>query len=79
MNIMNENGYCPFCETDLDGEDMVDFFVSEGKTLSQAYVHAMVYFRYGDNNTKFTRMIPLYDKNTGKNIGHKCPDCGEEW
>lgn len=76
---MNENGYCPYCDTDLDGEDIIDMLVSQGKTLSSAHVYAMVYYSYRKHYTKINRTIFIYDKDSKKNIGSKCPDCGEEW
>lgn len=76
---MNEWGYCPYCGTDLDGEDMVEAFVKQGKSLSEAHVYAMVYYGYREGTTKFGRVISLYDRESDRSFGCKCPDCNETW
>lgn len=76
---MNEYGYCPFCGTDLDGEDIIDSLVKKGKTLTESHIYAMVYFGYKEGNTKVSRVINLYNPESKRSYGCQCPDCKNTW
>lgn len=76
---MNEYGYCPYCGCDLDGDDIIEVLVEQGKSIAEAHIYAMVYYGYKEGNTKFNRVIKLYNKESGRSLGCKCPDCQNTW
>lgn len=76
---MNENGYCPHCGADLDGEDIVSTFIISGMEEEKALDMAIKYYGYDEGNTKFGRQIGLYDINCDRISEWKCPDCNKTW
>lgn len=78
---MNINGYCPHCNSDMDGELIVDTFIKQGKIEEEAIKYASNYAgwdQYGIDN-RWSRKIGLYDLQKDRTIKYKCPDCNEEW
>ena len=76
---MNENGYCPHCGADLDGEDIVSTFISSGMEEENALHMAINYYGYDKGHTKFARQIGLYDRNRDHISEWQCPDCNKTW
>ena len=78
---MNINGYCPHCNANLDGDLVIDYPLSQGKTLEEAIDYARFYSgwdKYGVDN-KWGRQIGIYDMEKDRTTKYKCPDCGGEW
>ena len=78
---MNINGFCPFCKTSLDGDLVIDYPLSQGKSLVEALEYAASYAgwsEHGDAN-RWGRAIGLYDMGKDRTIAYKCPDGGQTW
>lgn len=78
---MNINGYCPHCNADLDGELVIDYPLSQGKTYEEALAYAASYNgwdKHGEKN-RWGRQIAIYDINSDRTTHYKCPDCSGTW
>lgn len=75
---MNENGYCPHCNADLDGGDIKQTFLDQGKSEEDAQEIAAQY-GYGPGRTQWGRQIGLYSMELDRDVGKRCPDCKGEW
>lgn len=79
MKPINENGYCPYCNADLDGEDIVEFFMKKDSVgKEEAYKWAKDY-GYRPGHTKWDRRICITPPERDVVTHYKCPDCGEVW
>jgi len=78
---MNINGFCPFCKTSLDGDLVIDYPLSQGKSREEALAYAASYAgwnEHGDAN-RWGRAFALYDIGKDRTTAYRCPDCGQTW
>jgi transcription initiation factor IIE alpha subunit len=79
--MSNINGTCPHCNADLDGDLVINYPLSQGKTMEEAFEYAKNYQgwdNYKENN-RFGRAIGLYSLDQDRTTGYRCPDCNETW
>lgn len=76
-NPPNEHGYCPKCNANFDGGDIVETFIAQGKTREEAEKIAENY-GYRPGRTQWGRQIGI-EKDNDRIEAWKCPDCGHEW
>lgn len=77
----NINGYCPHCNFNLDGDLIVDTFISQGKTREKVIEDASYYEGwkvYGEEN-RWGRAIGLSDLKLDRVTRWECPDCHKTW
>jgi hypothetical protein len=67
---MNEHGYCPACNADLDGESIYLSFIQKGYFVEKAQALAAMY-----ETSKWGRHIALYDRRKDRTVAYQCPDC----
>lgn len=73
----NEHGYCPHCGTNLDGGDILEYFIASGRTREQAMETARNY-GYRKGHTQWGRQIGIeYDHDCIEEW--QCPDCNGKW
>lgn len=73
----NENGFCPHCKADLDGGDVLETFIQQGKTPEEAARIASNY-GYKPGHTQWGRQIGIeYDNDCIEEW--QCPDCKGKW
>lgn len=77
----NIHGYCPHCNANLDGELVIDYPLSQGKTMEEALEYAAYYAGWEEHGAKnrWGRQIGIYDMNSDRTIEYKCPDCNGTW
>ena len=78
---MNINGHCPHCNVSLDGDLVIDYPLSQGKSMEEALEYAKFYAgwsEHGEDN-RWGRAIALYCMDRDRTIGYRCPDCNETW
>ena len=75
---MNEHGYCPNCNTDLDGGLIWEYFYKEYGSEAKADDYAK---GYGATRTtgKWGRAVGYYDMKKDRTTGWTCPDCDHSW
>lgn len=80
-NPQNINGYCPHCNTNLDGDLVINYPLSQGKTMEEALDYASSYSGWEQHGTenRWGRAISLYNFRLDRTTGHRCPDCGKEF
>lgn len=76
--MSNEHGYCPKCNTDLDGGSVWQYFFEKTGSETEADKIAKA---YGADRTKgqWGRAIGIYDMELDRTVAWKCPDCGHQW
>ena len=78
---MNIHGYCPHCNANLDGDLVIDYPLSQGKSMDEALEYAKFYAgweEHGEAN-RWGRAIGLYCRDRDRTIGYRCPDCDGTW
>lgn len=72
------HGNCPHCNADLNGGSIWQAFMD--KTGDEAEADRIAQF-FGATRTtgQWGRQIALYDRETDRTLGIKCPDCGQTW
>lgn len=75
------NNCCPYCETSLDGELIIDTFIEQGKDYNTALKYAKSYVGWEQHGlaNRWNRLISIYCVYKDKTIMFKCPDCEKEW
>lgn len=76
-NPPNEHGYCPKCNANFDGGDIVETFIAQGKTPEAARKSADAY-GYSKGRTQWGRQIGI-EGDHDRIEWWKCPDCGHQW
>lgn len=79
--MTNINGFCPLCNANLDGDLVIDYPKSKGKSHEKCIAYAKVYAgweEHGEAN-RWGRQISLYDRDKDRTVGYKCPDCNGKW
>lgn len=77
-NPINEHGYCPNCNANLDGGDIKQTFIDMGKTPEEALKSADNY-GYSKGRTQWGRQIGQYSMEFDRTTSYVCPDCNHEW
>lgn len=79
--MSNINGYCPYCNADLDGDLVIDYPLSQGKTMDEAIAYASMYAGWREHKEKnrWNRVIGLYDIKADRTTAYRCPDCEKTW
>lgn len=79
--MSNIHGYCPHCNVDLDGDLVIDYPLSQGKTREEALEYASSYCGWDEHGEKnrFSRAIGLYDINKDRTTAYRCPNCNKTW
>lgn len=75
---MNEHGYCPSCNADLDaGSIWQTFFEKYGDEAKADETAAL----YGATREKgqWGKQIGQYDMESDRTTNWKCPDCNHIW
>jgi len=78
---MNINGTCPHCNASLDGDLVINYPLSQGKSREEALAYAASYTgweEHGEDN-RWGRAVALYCMDRDRTIGYRCPDCNETW
>jgi hypothetical protein len=80
-NPPNINGYCPHCNANMDGDLVIDYPLSQGKTMEEAIEYASSYTGWGKHGilNRWGRQIDIYDMRKDRTVAYKCPDCGKEF
>lgn len=75
---MNEHGYCPKCNADLDGGSIWEHFFKEKGSEEEADRIAKL---YGATRTtgQWGRQIGNYDLDSDRVTSWTCPDCNHTW
>lgn len=75
---MNEHGYCPNCNLDLDGGLIWDHFYKEFHTAALADKYAEM---YGATRTtgRWGLATGMYDSKKDRTVGWTCPSCNHYW
>lgn len=79
--MSNIHGYCPHCKVSLDGDLVIDYPLSQGKSMDEALAYAASYAgwnTHGESN-RWDRAIGIYDINKDRTVEYRCPDCAKEW
>ncbi len=75
---MNEHGYCPHCNADLDGGSIWQEFFEKFNDEAKADEAAAMYGATRDKGQR-GRAIGIYDFVKDRTMVYRCPDCGKEW
>jgi hypothetical protein len=81
MTMSNIHGHCPHCDADLDGDLVINYPLTQGKTVEEAIEYASYYAGWGEHkeNNRWGRAIALYDRDRDRTTAYRCPDCGKTW
>lgn len=73
----NIHGYCPHCNADLDGDLVIDYPLSQGKTMKEALEYAKHYAGWEQHKEKnrWGRAIGIYNLDYDRTTHYECPDC----
>jgi hypothetical protein len=79
--MSNIHGYCPHCNADLDGDLVINYPLSQGKTMDEAIAYAAMYAGWDKHKeaNRWGRAIGLYDVNQDRTTAYRCPDCQKTW
>ena len=75
------HGTCPHCNANLDGDLVIDYPLSQGKSKEEALAYTASYTgweEHGEDN-RWGRAVALYCMDRDRTIGYRCPDCNETW
>ena len=78
---MNINGFCPYCNANLDGDLIINYPLSQGKSKEEALAYASSYEgwnEHGEDN-RWGRIINLFCMEKDRTISYRCPDCSGVW
>jgi len=77
----NINGFCPHCNANLDGDLVINYPLSQGKTMDEAIAYAKNYAGWEQYKVlnRWSRAIGLYDINRDRTTAYRCPDCDGTW
>lgn len=79
--MSNINGTCPYCNANLDGDLVIDYPLSQGKSMDEALAYAAMYAGWNEHGeaNRWGRAISLYSVEKDRTIGWRCPDCNGTW
>jgi hypothetical protein len=75
---MNEHGYCPNCNANLDGGSIWQHFYEKYGTERQADETAALYGATKEKGA-WGRAIAIYDRDKDRTVAWVCPDCKHQW
>jgi len=78
---MNIHGTCPHCNANLDGDLVIDYPLSQGKSREEALAYAAMYAGWSEHGeaNRWGRAISLYSLEKDRTIAYRCPDCHGTW
>jgi len=82
MKKMNNiHGCCPHCNANLDGDLVINYPLSQDKTMEEAIEYASYYAGWDEHkeNNRWGRAIALYDRDRDRTTAYRCPDCSKTW
>lgn len=77
-NTMNEHGYCPNCNMNLDGDLIWDIFMEQYHDEAKADEAAADYGATR-NKGRWGRAISLYSLDADRTVAWMCPECKHQW
>ena len=79
--MSNIHGTCPHCNASLDGDLVIDYPLSQGKSMDEALAYAKFYAGWDEHGeaNRWGRAIGLYSLEKDRTIGWRCPDCNGTW
>jgi ssDNA-binding Zn-finger/Zn-ribbon topoisomerase 1 len=79
--VSNINGYCPHCNADLDGDLVINYPLTQGKTMEEAFEYASFYAGWDEHKerNRWGRAVALYDIHKDRTAAYRCPDCEKIW
>ena len=79
--MSNIHGYCPHCNANLDGDLVINYPLSQGKSMEEALEYASHYAGWNQNKEKnrWGRATALYSILKDRVIAYRCPDCEKTW
>lgn len=75
---MNEHGYCPKCNANMDGGDILEHFRSQDGNEERAKETAS-HYGYEPGRTQWCRAIGIYDLDKDRTVQWQCPECDHVW
>lgn len=79
--MSNIHGTCPHCNANLDGDLVISYPLSQGKSMEEALRYAASYSgwnEHGENN-RWCRAIGIYSIEKDRTMEYMCPDCQQTW
>ena len=75
---MNEHGYCPHCDFDLDGGLIFETFMEKYNDRAKALEVAEM---YGATETKgkWGKAYGIYSIEKDRTVQYQCPECNKLW
>jgi hypothetical protein len=79
--MSNIHGFCPSCKADLDGDLVINYPLSQGKSMEEAVAYAAMYAGWNEHGeaNRWGRAKALYCFERDRTTGYRCPDCDAEW
>lgn len=79
--MSNINGYCTHCNADLDGDLVINYPLSQGKSREEALEYAKLYAGWNEHGkaNRWGRAIGLYSLEKDRTMAYRCPDCDGTW
>lgn len=77
----NIHGFCPHCNANLDGDLVINYPLSQGKTMDEAFEYAKHCAGWEQHKilNRWGRAIALYDFIKHRTTAYRCPDCEGTW
>lgn len=75
---MNEHGYCPNCNADLDGGSIWEHFYKESGSEDEATRIAAMYGATRERG-QWGRATAIYDMEKDRTVQWECPECKHRW
>jgi hypothetical protein len=78
---MNISGYCPYCKVSFDGDLVINYPRSQGKSYEEILEYARCYAGFTEHglDNRWSRKISIYCTDRDRTISYRCPDCNKEW
>lgn len=75
------HGFCPHCNASLDGDLVIDYPLSQGRSREEALAYATMYAGWNEHGeaNRWGRAIALYDIGKDRTTAYRCPDCQGTW
>lgn len=79
--MSNIHGTCPHCNANLDGDLVIDYPLSQGKSKEEALEYAKFYAGWDEHGeaNRWGRVIAVYDIDKDRTMYYRCPDCQGTW
>lgn len=78
---MNIHGFCPHCNANLDGDLVIEYPLSQGKSIDEALAYAKNYCGWEKHGllNRWGRKIGQSSMKEDRVTGWVCPDCHKSW